>query len=223
MTKGFKDKDGKFRPTGNSNNGISSNDMSDEDKRIISNMQKVKANPSKYYSHELTKSEIMANQKNTDNAENRFDKNFQVDLPLTKKQAEILYSEVKLARSDKATDPEYDEYSMKTYDNLLKKLSNYSTKLSQHDELNHIIPRFTKDEMGLIEFNAYWAYDWYGEQNLPLTDSARKLLNTDAKFLHQKHGFNSQKEMIEQFLEIEKKAWDDRKQLWASGYMYNWD
>ena len=63
MTKGFKDKDGKFRPTGNSNNGISSNDMSDEDKRIISNMQKVKANPSKYYSHELTKSEIMANQK----------------------------------------------------------------------------------------------------------------------------------------------------------------
>ena len=223
MTKGFKDKDGKFRPTGNSNNGISSNDMSDEDKRIISNMQKVKANPSKYYSHELTKSEIMANQKNTDNAENRFDKNFQVDLPLTKKQAEILFDEISLVRGDKATDPDYDEYSMKTYDNLLKKLSNYSTKLSQHDELNHIIPRFTKDEMGLIEFNAYWAYDWYGEQNLPLTDSARKLLNTDAKFLYQKHGFNSQKEMIEQFLEIEKKAWDDRKQLWASGYMYNWD
>ena len=223
MTKGFKDKDGKFRPTGNSNNGISSDDMSDEDKKIISNIENVTANPSIYNFHKLTKSEAMANQKNTDNAENRFDKNFQVDLPLTKKQAEILYSEVKLARSDKATDPEYDEYSMKTYDNLLKKLSNYSTKLSQHDELNHIIPRFTKDEMGLIEFNAYWAYDWYGEQNLPLTDSARKLLNTDAKFLYQKHGFNSQKEMIEQFLEIEKKAWDDRKQLWASGYMYNWD
>jgi hypothetical protein len=229
MTKGFKDKDGKFRPTGNSNNGISSDDMigkynvSDEERKVIDEINKRASNPSKYYSHELTPSERMANQKNTDNVENRFDKNFQVDLPLTKKQAEILFDEISLVRGDKATDPEYDEYSMKTYDNLLKKLSNYSTKLSQHDELNHIIPRFTKDEMSIIEHNSYWTYDWYGEQNLPLTDSARKSLNTDAKFLYQKHGFNSQKELVEQFMEIEKKAWDDRKQLWASGYMYNWD
>ena len=226
MTKGFKDKDGKFRPTGNSNNGISSDDMSDEDKKIISNIENVTANPSIYNFHKLTKSEAMANQKNTDNVENRFDKNFQVDLPLTQKQAEILFDEISLARSDKTTDPEYDEYSMKTYDNLLNKLASFifdANIKKKRGESNNYIPRFTKDEMGLIEFNAYWAYDWYGEQNLPLTDSARKLLNTDAKFLHQKHGFNSQKEMIEQFMEIEKKAWDDRKQLWASGYMYNWD
>ena len=44
MTKGFKDSNGKFRPTGNSSNGVSSDDMSD-DKLINKLKEKMEKDP----------------------------------------------------------------------------------------------------------------------------------------------------------------------------------